>query len=204
MRTDTVPNHHRDHPGFSGVSGLVAAITFTVRRGDDAALAIRLTEAQRGDVVVDIGCGPGVAARRAARVGATVTGVDPAPVMLRTAGLIPGGGHVRYLAGTAEDLPLPDGSVTVAWSLATVHHWSDIDAGLREVQRVLAPGGRFLALERLSRPGAQGVASHGWTRAQAEAFAERCGQLGFADVVVAEHHAHRPLISVLGRSRGRG
>lgn len=37
---------------------------------------------------------------------------------------------VRYQDGTAEALPLPDGSATVAWSLATVHHWHDLDAGL--------------------------------------------------------------------------
>jgi ubiquinone/menaquinone biosynthesis C-methylase UbiE len=199
MSIDTVPNHHRDHPGFAGVSGLLAAFTFSVGRGDDAALAIGLTEVRAGDGVVDIGCGPGVAARRAASLGATVTGVDPASVMLRTARLIPHRGDVRYLAGAAEDLPLPDGAATVAWSLATVHHWSDIDAGLREVRRVLAPSGRFLALERLTRAGARGVASHGWTRAQAETFAERCVQLGFADASVDEHDDHRPLISVLAR-----
>jgi ubiquinone/menaquinone biosynthesis C-methylase UbiE len=199
MSTDTAPNHHRHHPGFSGVTGLLAAVTFSFGRGDDAALAIRLTGTEPGDRVVDIGCGPGAAARRAAKLGATVSGIDPAAVMLRTARLFPGRGDVRYLAGTAEDIPLPDDAVTVAWSLATVHHWSDIDAGLREVHRVLEPGGRFLALERHTHPGAKGVASHGWIRPQAETFAERCTQLGFADARVEEHDAHRPLISVLAR-----
>ena len=41
--------------------------------------------------------------------------------------------------GVAEAIPLPEGSAAVAWSIATVHHWSDIDAGLREVRRVLLP-----------------------------------------------------------------
>jgi ubiquinone/menaquinone biosynthesis C-methylase UbiE len=200
MDTDTAPNHHRDHPGFAGLSGLLAAATFSVGRGDDAALAIDLTSTTAGVRVVDIGCGPGVAARRAARLGATVTGVDPAPVMLRVARLSPRRGKVRFVTGTAEDLPLDDDAATVAWSLATVHHWGDIDAGLREVLRVLAPGGRFLALERLTHAGATGVASHGWTPEQAETFAARCLALGFADASVDTPTAHRPLISVVART----
>src|SRR3954465_15187474 len=162
MSIDTAPNHHRDHPGFAGVRGLVAAVTFTMGRGDDAAVAITLTGTTAGDSVVDIGCGPGVAARRAAGLGATVPGVGPAAVMLRTARLFPRRNGVRYLSGSAEDIPVADDAATVGWSPAAVHHGADIDAGLREVHRVLEPGGRFLALERLTHAGATGVASHGW------------------------------------------
>ena len=45
--------------------------------------AARQSDLESGDSVVDLGCGPGVAVRYVARLGATVTGVDPAPVMLR-------------------------------------------------------------------------------------------------------------------------
>jgi ubiquinone/menaquinone biosynthesis C-methylase UbiE len=72
------------------------------------------------------------------------------------------------------------------WSLATVHHWPDIDAGLGEVGRVLAPGGRFVAIERHVVDDAHGLASHGWTRAQADTFAARCDALGLS-ATVAEH-----------------
>jgi hypothetical protein len=34
-----------------------------------------------------------------------------------------------------------DGGATVAWSLSTVRHWADVDAGLAEVHRALAAGG---------------------------------------------------------------
>jgi hypothetical protein len=40
-------------------------------------------------------------------------------------------------------------------------------------------GGRLVAIERLSRPGATGLASHGWTVEQASAFADRCRAHGF-------------------------
>jgi ubiquinone/menaquinone biosynthesis C-methylase UbiE len=36
-----------------------------------------------------------------------------------------------YLQGGAEALPLPDESASVVWSIASVHHWADLDAGLR-------------------------------------------------------------------------
>src|SRR5438128_3774731 len=80
-----VPNHHHDYPGFSGLSGLLAAATMTTGRGGDARLAAELTHLGPDDLVVDVGCGPGAAARHAARVGARVTGVDPATVMLLVA-----------------------------------------------------------------------------------------------------------------------
>jgi SAM-dependent methyltransferase len=70
----------------------------------------------------------------------------------------------------------------VAWTLASVHHWPDLEGGLAEVHRVLAPGGRFLAMERCTVPGAQGLASHGWTDHQAELFASMLGDAGFSDV----------------------
>ena len=201
------PNHHGSYPHFDGLRGLVAALRFTVGRGADADLAIALTGAGPGDDVVDVGCGPGVAVRRvAARGASSVTGVDPAAVMLRFGRALsrPGHGHaaaVRYREGTAEAVPIPDGSATVVWSLATVHHWCDLDAGLREVRRVLRPSGRFLAVERWAEPGASGHASHGWTEDQAQLFAERCRAAGFSGVEVDRHpRPRRSVLSVLAQA----
>jgi ubiquinone/menaquinone biosynthesis C-methylase UbiE len=197
--TTTRPNHHHDHPGFSGITGVLAALTMTVGRGGHARLATALTGVGPEDVVVDVGCGPGAAVRRAAAAGAEVVGVDPAPVMLRTARLLTRDTrHVRYLEGRAESLPLPDASATVLWSIATVHHWPDIDGGLQEARRVLRPGGRLLAIERRAEMGARGLASHGWTPPQAEAFAATCRAAGFVEARVAEHDCgRRGALSVL-------
>ena len=181
MHTDTVavPNHHKDHPAFSGVTGLVAAVSMSVGRDGDARLAAELVDLRPDDHVVDLGCGPGVAARYAASRAASVTGVDPAPVMLRAARTLTRKGAVRYVEGRAEHLPLPDDSATVVWSIATVHHWQDLDAGLHEVRRVLRPGGRFVALERQVQAGATGHASHGWTDEQAHELVRICSANGF-------------------------
>jgi ubiquinone/menaquinone biosynthesis C-methylase UbiE len=191
-----IPNHHRDHPGFSGIRGACGALTFLIGRKPAARLAAELAGVGADDTVVDIGCGPGVAARHAASLGATVVGVDPATVMLRVARLLGWAGRVRYLVGTAESLPVLDASATVVWSLSTVHHWRDVDAGLGEVHRVLRPTGRVLAIEKLVPPGATGHASHGWTQQQADAFAERLAGHGFTDTVVEHHPGRRPTLSV--------
>jgi ubiquinone/menaquinone biosynthesis C-methylase UbiE len=195
----SAPNHHAHHRGFTGLFGVVAALSMVRGREPDARLAAELTKLQPDDTLVDIGCGPGAAVRYAAGVGATATGVDPASVMLRTARLLSRNGRrVSYVEGTAEALPLPDASASVAWSIATVHHWHDIDAGLREVRRVLQPGGRFVAIEKCTTPDAHGLASHGWTETQAEAFATRMRELGFVDVRVDKHKEgrHRALCAV--------
>jgi ubiquinone/menaquinone biosynthesis C-methylase UbiE len=196
------PNHHADYPAFGGLGGLLAALTFSVGRTADADLAIRLTQAGPGDDILDVGCGPGVAVRRTAAMGASsVVGVDPAPVMLRVAralGAPRRNQTVRYLVGLAEELPVPDGSASVLWSLATVHHWRDLTAGLAEARRVLRPEGRFLAIERHVTPGASGHGTHGWTEDQARRFAEACTAAGFTDVAISQHRAgKKPVLAVL-------
>jgi ubiquinone/menaquinone biosynthesis C-methylase UbiE len=196
MDTDTSPtlpvNHHADHPGFGGVSGFLIGLTMTIGRGAVARLAAELVSVTTGDRLVDVGCGPGTAAREAARRGALVTGVDPAPVMLRLARMLtPDRSGVAWLPGTAEALPLPDATATVLWSLSTVHHWSDVTAGLAEAHRVLRSGGRLLAVERRAREGATAHASHGWTDEQAESFAEQCEATGFVAPTVSTHRPGR-------------
>ena len=197
-----VPNHHASHPGFSGLRGLVAAVTFLFGRDRAARLAIELADLRPGDRLVDVGCGPGVAVYRARAVGAEAIGVDPAAVMLRVARLrwrsVP---VIDLRVGTAEALPVEDRWASVVWSLATVHHWADVDSGLAEARRVLAPGGRLVALERrILDPNAAGTASHGWTPEQADAFAALCRRHGFTDTTVRTHPGRRrTLVSVVAQ-----
>ena len=94
--------------------------------------------------VLDIGCGSGRLLRKVhdSWPEAQLSGVDPAQGMLSVARqLTP---EACFSMGSAEALPLEDASVDLALSTISFHHWQDQAAGLREVARVLRPGGSFL------------------------------------------------------------
>jgi ubiquinone/menaquinone biosynthesis C-methylase UbiE len=156
--------------------------------------------------VLDIGCGPGAAARLAARRGAAVIGVDPSAVMLRFARWISAARRVDGLdrrVGRAESLPQRDASVTIAWAISTVHHWDDPTAGLGEIRRVLAPAGRVLLAERLVQPGARGHHANGLTRDQAGRIAIELAAAGFTDIHTDTRRAgRRTYLMVVGTFLG--
>ncbi len=191
--TPVVANHHADHPGFAGVRGVKMALFFAAVGGANARLVCDLADVGPDDRVVDIGCGPGSAVRAAAARGARAIGVDPSPVMLSVARRLTGRhrSDIRWADGAAESIPVPAGEATVVWSVMCVHHWADVAAGLTEVHRVLAPGGRLLAVERLTTPDATGTASHGWFPAQADLFADACRDRGFDQVEVRSAESPR-------------
>jgi ubiquinone/menaquinone biosynthesis C-methylase UbiE len=174
---------------FDGPLGLVAGLAMAVGRGRMARFVADTAGVGPGDRVVDVGCGPGRFLREAAERGAEVVGVDPSRRMRRMAArftparLRP---RVTVLDGSAERLPLEDRSATVAWAVASVHHWADVDAGLAELHRVLAPSGRVVLAERLARP--RGWFNHhalDWEGA--ERLAARAAAAGFADAAPERH-----------------
>ena len=73
---------------------------------------------------------------------------------------------------------VPDDSASVVWSIATVHHWRDLDAGLRELRRILRAGGRRgdRTADDAGRVG--GDANHG----EADVFADSCRGHGLVNV----------------------
>jgi ubiquinone/menaquinone biosynthesis C-methylase UbiE len=85
----------------------------------------------------------------------------------------------------------------VAWAISSVHHWPDVPAGLRELHRVLAPGGRLIIAERLSRPGARGLGAHGLTEAQAAETAAAAQAAGFAGARHETRRAGRRTLAVV-------
>jgi len=94
--------------------------------------------------VLDIGCGSGRLLRKvhAYWPEARLSGVDPAHKMLEVARQLTPEAH--FSIGSGEALPLEDASVDLALSTISFHHWRDQAAGVREVARVLRPGGSFL------------------------------------------------------------
>jgi ubiquinone/menaquinone biosynthesis C-methylase UbiE len=90
-------------------------------------------------MIVDIGAGPGdlVGMLSAALPTAQVVGVDPSEAM-RSIARERG---VTVRDGRAEALPFDDGSVDLAVSTVSSHHWDDHAAAFAELRRVLRPGG---------------------------------------------------------------
>jgi len=97
-----------------------------------------------GQHVLDLACGTGVLAREAAtRTGPTgrVVGLDPGPGMLEVARrLAPA---LEWRRGTAEHLPFPDSRFDAVISQFGLMFFDDRRLALREVARVLTPGGRM-------------------------------------------------------------
>ncbi|GGK65292.1 hypothetical protein Sme01_24520 [Sphaerisporangium melleum] len=104
-----------------------------------------------GERVLDVGCGTGYLSRVIAPVvtpSGHVTGVDAAPAMVEySRRRAPG--NCDYVVGEGQDLPFPDGSFDLVVSTFAVHHIPPAARAetLREMFRVLRPGGRLLIAE---------------------------------------------------------
>jgi SAM-dependent methyltransferase len=107
-----------------------------------------VAELREGETVLDLGSGGGIDVLLSARrVGPTgkAYGLDMTDEMLRLAranAIEAGATNVEFLKGLIEDVPLPDASVDVVISNCVINLSTDKPAVIREIARVLKPGGR--------------------------------------------------------------
>ena len=143
--------------------------------------------------VLEVGFGGGVALELIFRHApdARVTGVERATDMLalvrRRFPDALRGGRLELVEASVEQLPLADGRFDAACSANCVYFWKDVDAGLRELARVIRPGGVLvLAINSPEVLIAVGFAAQGLNTLSAEELAARMRSAGFGDA-----HARR-------------
>ncbi len=108
-----------------------------------------------GDAYLDVGCGPGLAlvvAREGAGRDGRVVGVDPSILSVRASTHRVPDAEVHRAA--ADALPYDEGVFDAASTVDTIGFWPDAEAGLREIHRVLKPGGRLGVAIRMHDPDA--------------------------------------------------
>jgi len=102
---------------------------------------------QPSDRFLDVGFGGGLSLRRAAQLTHdALWGVDFSPDMVaagqRSLAELIAGGRLNLITADVAALPLRDASIDAVCTTNTIYFWPDLDAALRELRRVIAPGGR--------------------------------------------------------------
>jgi SAM-dependent methyltransferase len=110
--------------------------------------AMRKAAPWAGRRLVDLGCGNGFWLPGYAAEATDVVGVEPDSSLLKAAlARVAGLPNVRVGAGSAEHVPLDDGSVDVVHARFAYFFGPGAERGLTEVMRVLVPGGTFIAID---------------------------------------------------------
>ncbi len=125
------------------------ALTEQQLRAWIAAFGARLPD-RRPLAGLDVGSGTGRFTPALARAFGPVTGIEPAVRMREIAQAQSQHPGVRYLAGSAEDMPVPSGSADYALMFLSWHHIQDKTRAVRELARVLRPAGRLLLRSNFS------------------------------------------------------
>jgi len=96
----------------------------------------------QGGAYLDIGCGTGNYTIALAETGLLLFGMEPSIEMLNEARNRYDG--INWTQGCAEDISIYDESFSGAIATLTIHHWTDVRQGFKEIARVLKPRGRFV------------------------------------------------------------
>ncbi|HEX6798264.1 MAG TPA: methyltransferase domain-containing protein [Ktedonobacterales bacterium] len=126
--------------------------------GDDLARLVELAAPRPTDHALDVSTGGGHVALALAPHVARVTASDLTPAMLVAARRhlsAQGATNVDYVIADAEHLPFLDASFDLVTVRIAPHHYPDAARAVREMARVLAPGGRLVVIDNIAPPDPQ-------------------------------------------------
>jgi ubiquinone/menaquinone biosynthesis C-methylase UbiE len=132
-----------------GVPGRLGGIIMAHTNADCGAWVTELLEIGPNDSVLEVGFGPGVIIQRLSKLASAghVTGIDPSQEMVEQArarnATAMNDGLVDLRHGSVEHLPFDDNAFDKALAINSMQVWPDPIAGLREMRRVMKPGGRI-------------------------------------------------------------
>lgn len=147
--TDTLLGNPRKPEGEAGAAMLAR---MNESHGPVTRWALEFMDPVGAEQLLDIGCGGGATIGRLAELAphGMVTGVDYSPVSVQeskeyNARLIEEG-RIQVIEASVEDLPFDDNSFDRITTVESFYFWPDPEENLKEVLRVLKPGGRFFLI----------------------------------------------------------
>jgi arsenite methyltransferase len=192
-----------------------AAVAASLGCGVPTAVA----DLHEGETVLDLGSGAGadvlISARRVGPTGRAI-GLDMTDEMLELArrnAAEAGAENVEFVKGHIEEIPLEDSSVDVVISNCVINLSGDKPRVLREVARVLKPGGRFAVSDVIADPDMDEATRKDmaqWTGCVSGAlsrqeFEQAVADAGLVDIEINDsHRVHEHAASAIVRARKPG
>lgn len=163
-------------------------------------ITVQQLELDVDDAVLEIGCGAGLAIRDifAKSLCHRVAGIDPSSEMIEQAALLNAAqlqaGQLALCQGKVEVLPWSDNCFTKVFAISNFHIWSSRLAGLKEISRVLRPGGSLTLCLRMARENPRWFDQPGITKQELEDDLKMLGAAGFEQIEQRIFPLHQPVV----------